>query len=132
MKDWVPVLLGVGLCGGCATEVGDECGENVDCSAYGDRVCDTTAPGGYCTILDCRADGCPEEAVCVAWGEGVSRRTFCMRHCGSDSDCRDGYQCFDPAAYAGEHAGEPGFDPADYGVILDANPRGSRFCTRDW
>jgi hypothetical protein len=117
---------------GCSAEIGDECGANVDCSPNGDRVCDLTAPGGYCTILGCIADSCPEESVCVAWDEGAARRTFCMRHCGSDSDCRDGYQCFDPARWAADHGSDPGFRAADYGIILDASPGGPRFCTRDW
>jgi hypothetical protein len=132
VKTWLPIAVGLALCGGCTAEIGDECSANVDCSTSGDRACDTSAPGGYCTILDCRADSCPEESVCVAWGEDVAQRTFCMRHCGDDSNCRDGYQCFDPARYAAEHAADPTFRPADYGVILDASPGGPRFCTRDW
>jgi len=132
VKLLLPAVIGLGLCVGCTSEIGDECGANVDCSANGDRVCDTTAPDGYCTILGCRADSCPEESICVAWREGVAQRTYCMRHCGSDSDCRDGYQCFNPGQYAAEHATEPDFRASDYGVILDLSPGGPKFCTRDW
>jgi hypothetical protein len=129
VKTWLPIAVGFALCGGCTAEIGDECSANVDCSTNGDRACDTSAPGGYCTILDCRANGCPEEAMCVAWGEGVAQRTFCMRHCGSDSDCRDGYQCFKWTTFLADN---PTARPADYGVILDANPAAPSFCTRDW
>ncbi len=132
------------LAAGCSPEIGDECSTNVDCSTAGDRVCDTTAPGGYCTIPDCDPDTCPEEAVCVAWGEGLSERTYCVRHCGSDDDCRDGYRCFDPAhfgrcapvcaddpACSARYACTPdlaNYRPADWGIVVDRQPRGSRFC----
>ena len=124
MKVLLPVVLGLGLCAGCAAEVGDECSSNVDCSPNGDRVCDTAAPGGYCTILGCRAGSCPEEAVCVAWGRGVEEREFCMRTCGSSSDCRDGYQCFDPGSCPAE-------DPRDCGVVLPETSR-AKFCIQKW
>jgi len=129
VKTWLPLAVGFALCGGCSAEIGDECSANVDCSTNGDRACDTSAPGGYCTILDCRANSCPEEAMCVAWDEGVAERTFCMRHCGSDSDCRGGYQCFKPADHAGTTECPR---PADCGVILDVHPAAPSFCTRDW
>lgn len=138
------VLFAAGI--GCSMEIGDECTENVDCSTSGDRVCDITAPGGYCTVLDCEPDTCPEEAVCVAWGEGLSERTFCMRHCGSGDDCREGYTCFSPTdfGYCAANCAEDeecrrrygctediaDYDPASWGRIVDASPRGSKFCTR--
>lgn len=131
---------------GCSAEIGDECGTNVDCSPSGDRVCDTTAPGGYCTILDCGPDTCPEEAVCVAWGRDLSERTYCMRACGSGDDCRDGYVCFDPADFGycmtrcstdegcrtrwGCTEDPADYDAADWGTIIDETPGGSKFCTR--
>jgi hypothetical protein len=73
------VLLGFALAcalgaGGCIHHIGDACTQNVDCSALGDRFCDTAAPGGYCTVEGCdvRADNsgnlvdsCPSEAVCI-------------------------------------------------------------------
>ncbi|MBI5490789.1 MAG: hypothetical protein HY905_25880 [Deltaproteobacteria bacterium] len=132
MKLLVPALVGFALCVGCASEIGDECSANVDCSVNGDRACDTSVPGGYCTILDCRAGTCPEEAICVAWGDGVGERTFCMRHCGDDSDCRGGYRCYDPGRYAADHAGDSTFRASDYGVILDLSPGEPRFCTLNW
>jgi hypothetical protein len=125
-----PWLLPCFALAACAPEIGDECSANVDCSPNGDRVCDVTSPGGYCMILGCRSGGCPEEAVCVSYGDGVGRQTFCMRHCGSGDDCRGEYQCFNPGRYAASRAEDPTFDPNDYGRIIDEDPAGSGFCTR--
>lgn len=101
-------LLWLALAGaGCRPEIGDECTLSTDCSASGDRLCDTTQPGGYCTIFNCEPEGCPEEAHCVAFGLSTSeargcadpqgnarlRRTFCLRSCGRNDDCRSGYVC---------------------------------------
>ena len=133
MKVLLPVVLGLSLCAGCAAEIGDECGANVDCSPNGDRVCDTSMSGGYCTITGCRAGTCPEEAVCVAWDTGVAERALCMRSCGSSSDCRDGYQCFDPRAYWDAHHDDPGYEEDDYGVVLPRDPPSrAKFCTQNW
>ena len=81
------ILLVAALAAGCAKKIGDPCKSNVDCSALGDRFCDTSiADGsGYCTIEGCdvvevRFPGksnqpvcdtvefrptCPDDAVCV-------------------------------------------------------------------
>jgi hypothetical protein len=94
---------------GCAPQIGDECETSVDCSQGGERLCDITQPGGYCTVFNCEPDSCPENSVCLAFaaqpsshhecaiGDGVSRfaRSFCMASCGSDGDCRSGYDCID-------------------------------------
>ncbi|HET6613275.1 MAG TPA: hypothetical protein VFG83_14860 [Kofleriaceae bacterium] len=58
-------LFVVGSGAGCGSEIGDECTIPTDCSPQGDRICDTTAPAGYCTVAGCDYDTCPEEAVCV-------------------------------------------------------------------
>jgi hypothetical protein len=50
---------------GCGDEIGDGCSLSSECSTRGDRFCDTTQPGGYCTVIGCDHDTCPEEAVCV-------------------------------------------------------------------
>ena len=63
---------------GCSPKIGDECATALDCSALGDRLCDTTQPGGYCTIFNCEPDTCPEEAACVAFG-GEHRDS--VQHC---------------------------------------------------
>jgi hypothetical protein len=95
---------------GCTPKVGDSCDTAVDCSTLGDRLCDTNQPGGYCTIFNCEPDGCPDEAACVAFDIELDPacgplddaraprfgRTFCMRVCEADSECRSGYKCIKP------------------------------------
>jgi hypothetical protein len=95
---------------GCEPDIGDECSTSIDCSTYGDRLCDTTQPGGYCTIFNCEPDTCPDEATCVAFyleedpscgpvDDGLSSRfarSFCLYTCEEGDDCRDGYECIRP------------------------------------
>lgn len=97
---------------GCQPEIGDECQSSTDCAAGGDRLCDITQPGGYCTIFNCEPGTCPEEATCVlfsadrstvagcedAYGTSPFQRSFCMASCESESDCRSGYSCIDVGA----------------------------------
>lgn len=111
----------VALVSGCGKEIGDACTTNVDCDQYGNRDCDLSAPGGYCTINGCDEQSCPSEAVCIrvfpylAPGAAcktdidcsgdelclpdgfcvprASERRFCERSCGSNGDCRGGYVC---------------------------------------
>ncbi|HEX6277793.1 MAG TPA: hypothetical protein VFZ53_32345 [Polyangiaceae bacterium] len=97
----------------CRPEIGDPCETSVDCSPVGDRICDITQePTGYCTIFNCEPDECPEEAVCVKFGNersplegcddplgaGPYARTYCLKKCKKNNDCRerDGYKCLDP------------------------------------
>jgi hypothetical protein len=91
---------------GCKPDIGDKCTTSTDCSIAGERLCDLTQPGGYCTIFNCEPNLCPEKSVCVAFGERTCsvqavtlrfRRTFCMATCKKDSDCRNGdnYHCID-------------------------------------
>lgn len=99
------VLAIAALAIGCTPKIGDDCSSSADCSVQGDRLCDTTQPGGYCTIFNCEPGTCPEdEAVCVAFNDSVCddplrtprfRRTFCMKRCDDDGDCRNGYACVD-------------------------------------
>jgi hypothetical protein len=97
----------------CRPEIGDPCEVSTDCSPTGERICDITQkPGGYCTVFNCEPDECPEEAVCVKFGDAISAvegcedplgagpyaRTYCLKKCGENNDCResDGYKCLDP------------------------------------
>jgi hypothetical protein len=95
---------------GCKPQVGDDCKVSRDCSAAGDRLCDITAPGGYCTVFNCEPNSCPDgESLCVQFGAVLSpacpeltlpspspyARTFCMATCDDDGDCRSGYTCED-------------------------------------
>src|SRR5215217_5318570 len=116
---------------GCKPEVGDDCKVSTDCSAAGDRLCDITAPGGYCTVFNCEPNSCPDdEALCVQFGAVRSpicaevplespspyARTFCMATCDDNSDCRSGYVCIDLST------------PNPWGaVLIDAN-RGNKAC----
>jgi hypothetical protein len=102
------LLLLVALVAGCTPQIGNKCTISTDCSQLGDRLCDTTQPGGYCTIFNCEPDQCPN-AICVAFdptldpacglnGAGSSprfERSFCLGACNTTSDCRDQYQCVD-------------------------------------
>jgi hypothetical protein len=126
-----------------------------DCSSSGDRFCDTSSRGGYCTVQGCDFDTCPDEAACIRFfsggfenklcdpavpgGDGKcsldelcslvgqcvprsSESRFCMRTCGDDGDCREGYECRDLARMI-EHGGEPVLAP---GVVVDATA--PKFC----
>jgi hypothetical protein len=53
------------LLGACGRSIGDDCQTSVDCSANGDRSCDLSQPGGYCTVEGCDDASCPDSAVCV-------------------------------------------------------------------
>ena len=59
------LLAALLLVAACDDEIGDECSLSSDCSPQGDRFCDISSPGGYCTIIGCDHDSCPEESVCV-------------------------------------------------------------------
>jgi hypothetical protein len=115
---------------GCTPAIGDRCTLSTDCSVQGNRLCDTTQPGGYCTALQCTADKCPDNATCVELGASVPGCRYddysapsrvasarCLKTCSSDSDCRqtDGYVCASPAT------------PAGSAVILDSN-QSKRVC----
>lgn len=98
----------------CTPEIGDSCKVSTDCSVRGDRLCDISQPGGYCTQLNCGGNGCADEASCVLFNSAVpgcgyddrsgpfgSRvaRSFCMAKCESKGDCREGYVCADPRTF---------------------------------
>lgn len=100
----VVALVALAGAAGCKPEIGDECDVSTDCSNVGDRLCDTTQPGGYCTIFNCEPGTCPEEAICVAFKTSACpgaddairfTRTFCLKSCEENGDCRGGYDCID-------------------------------------
>jgi hypothetical protein len=103
--------LALALVTGCTPSIGDKCTLSTDCSIQGDRLCDTSQPGGYCTIFNCTGNTCPVEAACVMFHPNVpgcpyddrsggtgarTARSFCVAQCHSNSDCRSGYVCADP------------------------------------
>ena len=83
-------LVGVS---GCKPQIGDACTLSTDCSTLGDRLCDTSMPGGYCTVFGCEANQCPSDSLCVEIHPNSDRfaRRFCLAPCGKQSDCRSGY-----------------------------------------
>src|SRR5688572_16889660 len=97
---------------GCQPGIGDECQTSADCGASNDRLCDITQPGGYCTIFNCEPGTCPEDSTCVlfsadrstvtgcedAYGTSPFQRSFCMKTCESEADCRSRYSCLDVGA----------------------------------
>ncbi len=86
-----------GLAVGCTPRIGDGCQASANCSINGDRLCDTSQPGGACIVFDCQADRCPDDAVCVRFNPAPVRRAVvaCMQRCEDDGDCREsqGYRC---------------------------------------
>jgi hypothetical protein len=106
-------LLGIA---GCKPQIGDSCTLSTDCSVTGDRLCDTSMPGGYCTIFGCEVGGCPGDAVCVEFHPYADRfaRRFCLAPCDKPSDCRSSYQCVAPADRDA--------------LILDQNPAHANVC----
>lgn len=104
------VVVLAAIVSGCQPKIGDSCVLDQDCTAETARLCDTTQPYGYCTMVDCDPTTCPEEeAICVSFNNVRStvgacntpvvpspyRRNFCMKFCEDDSDCRDDYQCIE-------------------------------------
>jgi hypothetical protein len=128
------------LTAACGHHIGDACSISTDCAQDGSRQCDIYSPGGYCTIQGCDYGTCPDEAVCVRFFPALENATdcstrgaldcaedevctvnnkcapheiesrFCMLKCGSDGDCRDGYECRNLALMQ-KHGGEPVPDP---------------------
>src|SRR5208283_3625811 len=66
----VPALAAFALAG-CTPAIGDRCTLSTDCSVQGTRICDTTQPNGYCTIIPCTGNSCPDNAACVEIGASV-------------------------------------------------------------
>ncbi len=85
---WILLFLTIFLTPGCGKEIGDSCSSSNDCPSG--AVCDTSQPGGYCTITPCYKGDCPSESRCTDFGMD---NTFCMKRCNDDYDCRDGYRC---------------------------------------
>lgn len=130
---WLPFLFAFALFAstGCKAKIGDSCSLSTDCSQQGDRLCDTTMPGGYCTIFNCEPGRCPSEAVCVIFHSQADpakecsdphrwarfERTFCMVNCDDDGDCRSGYRC----AGAGDLS-------TDYGAKIASGDQAQKVC----
>jgi hypothetical protein len=138
-RSLVLALVALAFLSACGKKIGDSCQIPSDCSSDADRICDLSAPDGYCTIAGCDFATCPSEAVCVRFYPGAddsspcgaqtdcafdeictvgnrcaqrsSEIRFCMLMCEGDGDCRGGYECRDQAVMM-IHGGEPVPDPA--------------------
>jgi hypothetical protein len=112
---WLLVVAALTVLG-CQPKIGDSCNLATDCSESGDRICDDTVPGGYCTTPNCEPDSCAEEAACIGFRQSASSlgicedpnqmrtlRTFCMFRCSNDGDCRGGYACVDMSVEDNEY-----------------------------
>jgi hypothetical protein len=51
--------------GACSREIGDDCSTAADCDPKGTRVCDLSQPGGYCTVVNCDENSCPDGSACI-------------------------------------------------------------------
>jgi len=103
----LPAALFALAVSGCQPQIGDKCVLNTDCSVSGTRQCDTSMPGGYCTIFNCGPNSCPDQTACYLFNAEVqgcpysdrspsrTAHSFCMKDCQQNSDCRAGYECHD-------------------------------------
>jgi hypothetical protein len=69
MRQLVLIAL-ASLAAGCGYQIGQSCVVDTDCSADGSRVCDISEPSGYCTILGCDYNTCPDNSECVRFFSG--------------------------------------------------------------
>jgi hypothetical protein len=122
------VSVGLGGAGACAPRLGDGCTSSQDCSVNGDRYCDRSQPGGYCTIADCSPGSCGDEGYCVRFNPDEQRlsRDFCMAKCGNDGDCdRDRYVCRSAKQLNKAHEADPSVDKV--AEVIDSKQNG-KFC----
>lgn len=145
------------LASACAPEIGDDCVTSSDCvTTDANRLCISEQlegfPGGYCTVFNCEPGSCPSEAVCVGYrtslanaeacsdatGRARLQRTYCMRTCENDGDCRSGYACIDVAGddpwgaevvETGSRASRTRICAVPYSGPDDAPERESEVCT---
>lgn len=85
--------LAVVLLSACSHKIGDGCATNVECSALGDRFCDLSSPGGYCTVEGCDAWSCPDDSVCVRFFSLQRGSLRCDPSRIPRSDCSGGAEC---------------------------------------
>jgi hypothetical protein len=92
---------------------------------FSNKMCDPAA-----TADSCDQDGgmcCSLDELCSVTGHCVPRSSearYCMKKCGSDGDCRDGYECRDRDKMIA-HGGQPVLPP---GVPVDETS--PKFCAR--
>src|SRR6185437_1220223 len=91
------------LAAGCGYQIGQSCIVDTDCSADGTRVCDNSEPNGYCTILGCDYNTCPDNSECVRFFTGSFANDPCMYgvadgECSYDEECSIQNECVPRAA----------------------------------
>ena len=89
------LIVGATAGAGCKREIGDECTTATDCNPNGSRSCDSSQPGGYCTIQGCDETSCPEEAVCMRYFPAQFLTTPCDPSLPSDRSCEADEICLD-------------------------------------
>jgi len=83
------LTLGLGVLAtlaACGRSIGDACLISTDCSATGDRSCDLSQPGGYCTVEGCDDHSCPSDSVCVRFFPIDFLTEACQRPTSSAAD----------------------------------------------
>jgi hypothetical protein len=75
---------------GCGHNIGDPCNSNVDCSPAGDRFCDRSVIGGYCTIEGCDIGTCPDNEPCVRFFTAIMDDAD---RCGATKPCTPDERC---------------------------------------
>ncbi len=94
---------------------------------FANKTCDPTVPAAMCqpdpnTGLGC----CSLDELCELNGHCVARSSetrYCMRKCGSNGDCRDGYECRTFAEMITQ-GGQPVLAPG----ILVTEKTATKFC----
>lgn len=90
MKCLPPIFLLLVLGAGCGREIGDSCAVSSDCDPdNGERQCDRSSEGGYCTIQGCDFNTCPEEAACIRFFTG----SFTNKKCEPSTEDRGTDDC---------------------------------------
>jgi hypothetical protein len=131
------IVAALSFVGACAPQFGDGCASTSECSVTGDRFCDKSQPGGYCTQSNCEPKSCGDDGVCVRFKPEQPRlsSSWCMSKCDNTGDCRDAYVCrsanqlgeVDPSAPAAED-GEPNQEDLQARAeVLDSN-KNQKFC----
>ena len=73
---------------GCKPKIGEDCATSTDCSISGDRLCDVTQPGGYCTVFNCEPNTVPRPRRCASRSaKGRARRSPFLCGFGGRSAC---------------------------------------------
>jgi hypothetical protein len=79
------------------TPFGAPCTSDGDCGSRGSCLDEAAFRDGYCAELDCASNlDCGAAGVCVTGASG----TFCAERCLGESQCRNGYGCFNQAGTA--------------------------------